>query len=97
MTVVTNELYERTGTSSPDTENFVNFPLLVGSVKIAAFFRPFKNGGWKVSLRSKGAFDISQVASAFGGGGHRNAAGCVMHTDLADAKEKILEKLKEIS
>jgi phosphoesterase RecJ-like protein len=31
--------------------------------------------GWAVSLRSKGAVDVSQVAVALGGGGHRFAAG----------------------
>lgn len=30
---------------------------------------------WAVSLRSKGAVDVSRVAVALGGGGHRFAAG----------------------
>ena len=30
---------------------------------------------WAVSLRSKGAVDVSRVAVALGGGGHRLAAG----------------------
>ena len=30
---------------------------------------------WAVSLRSKGAVDVSAVAVALGGGGHRLAAG----------------------
>lgn len=32
----------------------------------------------KYSLRSKGDFDVSEVAKAFGGGGHKNAAGFVL-------------------
>lgn len=32
-------------------------------------------GRWQYSLRSRGDFDVSAVARAFGGGGHRNAAG----------------------
>ena len=32
-------------------------------------------GEWAVSLRSKGAVDVSRVAVALGGGGHRLAAG----------------------
>ncbi|MEH1168635.1 bifunctional oligoribonuclease/PAP phosphatase NrnA [Micromonospora sp. CPCC 205539] len=32
-------------------------------------------GEWAVSMRSKGAVDVSQVAVALGGGGHRFAAG----------------------
>jgi nanoRNase/pAp phosphatase (c-di-AMP/oligoRNAs hydrolase) len=29
----------------------------------------------KCSLRSNGDYDVSAIAKAFGGGGHRNAAG----------------------
>ena len=32
-------------------------------------------GEWAVSMRSKGAVDVSRVAVALGGGGHRFAAG----------------------
>lgn len=43
----------------------------------AAFAAVYYNKGDSLawSLRSVGEFDVSQVASAFGGGGHRNAAG----------------------
>jgi len=33
------------------------------------------NGEAKVSLRSKGDFDVAAIAQRYGGGGHRNAAG----------------------
>jgi hypothetical protein len=33
------------------------------------------DGRWQYSLRSRGAFDVSEIAKRFGGGGHRNAAG----------------------
>ena len=34
-----------------------------------------KDGQCKCSLRSNGEYDVSAIAKAFGGGGHRNAAG----------------------
>ena len=34
-----------------------------------------KDNRCKVSLRSNGDYDVSAIAKAFGGGGHRNAAG----------------------
>ena len=40
----------------------------------ASYFRTLK-GEWQFSLRSVGDFDVSRVAQAFGGGGHKNAAG----------------------
>lgn len=35
-----------------------------------------KDGTVKCSLRSNGSYDVSAIAQEFGGGGHRNAAGC---------------------
>ncbi len=33
------------------------------------------DGKWQVSLRSIGDFDVSEIATKYGGGGHKNAAG----------------------
>lgn len=33
------------------------------------------DGKWQMSLRSRGEFDVSEIAKQFGGGGHKNAAG----------------------
>ncbi|MFO7755760.1 MAG: DHH family phosphoesterase [Bacteroidales bacterium] len=58
-----------------DTEGFVNLPLSVKDIFISALFIE-KKDHIKVSLRSKGDFNASQVAvNYFKGGGHRNAAG----------------------
>jgi len=40
----------------------------------AAFFE-LEKGTWVVSLRSRGDFDVSEVAKANGGGGHKAASG----------------------
>lgn len=44
----------------------------------------FGNGVFNYSLRSKGDFDVSRIAKAHGGGGHKNAAGfqspTIIHT-----------------
>lgn len=38
------------------------------------------DGLFQFSLRSRGDFDVSEIAKAFGGGGHRNAAGFQLAT-----------------
>ena len=45
---------------------------------------------YKVSLRSDGAFDCSEVCALFGGGGHRGAAGCRIAAESFDAAKKAL-------
>jgi phosphoesterase RecJ-like protein len=47
-----------------------------------------------VSFRSKGRVDVSAVALAFGGGGHRNAAGCTMQGTFAEVKRKVFGALE---
>jgi phosphoesterase RecJ-like protein len=47
-----------------------------------------------VSLRSKGDTDVSAVAVALGGGGHRLAAGFTAHGDVADILADVRGKLE---
>lgn len=50
-------------------------------------------GEWAVSMRSKGASDVSAVAVALGGGGHRLAAGFTGYGELVDVVDAIRAKL----
>jgi len=45
-------------------------------------------------FRAKKGFDVSGIASSFGGGGHRGASGCSRKIDIETFKEEVLEKLK---
>lgn len=76
--VITDELYRASGTSAEDTENFINFVRSVKGVEVAVLFRQTAPAQYKVSFRSKGRADVAVVATMFGGGGHKNAAGCVV-------------------
>ena len=48
----------------------------VKEIQAVAFFKEIAPDSFRISLRSKGSVDVNRVASAFGGGGHKNAAGC---------------------
>lgn len=87
-----SEMFLDTGTTSADTENFPNFPKMMKDINISAFFREIYDG-WKVSLRSKGAINVAEVALRFQGGGHRNAAGYTVKGDLKKAKKELLEAI----
>lgn len=43
--------------------------------EVAVVLKEGDDGVWRVSTRSKGALDMSEVCGVFGGGGHRLAAG----------------------
>jgi phosphoesterase RecJ-like protein len=93
ITVATREMFMRTGTSAPDTENFANMPRMIKDTRVSAFFRE-TDDGWKVSLRSRGKVNVAQVAAGFRGGGHRNAAGYFVRGDLQKAKEALRKAMK---
>ena len=56
----------------------MNLPLTVKEIEAVVFFKQEKDDEYRVSLRSKGEIDIGAVAKEFGGGGHKNAAGCTV-------------------
>ncbi len=86
---ITRKMYSETGTRSEDTENFSNFPRMIGAVKVAVLLRELDQGGWKASLRSRGAVNVARIAVRFGGGGHKNAAGFKKSSDLKTIKEAL--------
>lgn len=95
ITLVTLDMFKETGALVEDTENFVGFPRLLKSVRISALFREVENNYYKISLRSRGrGMNVAKIAAAFGGGGHRNAAGCKIRADFKTAKEKLLKALR---
>jgi len=75
-------------------EGFINYPRSIAGVDVAVSFREERAGVFRVSFRSKGRVDVSAVASGFGGGGHRNAAGCTVPGTLPEVRRRVLEALR---
>lgn len=71
------------------TEGFVDFPLNVDGVEVAASLLEIRKGQYKISLRSKTYADVNKIAAVYGGGGHVRASGCMLY----GAVEEILDKL----
>jgi len=79
-----HEMTRAAGGTYDDTEGLVNMPLTVKDVEAVAFFKQDEGDTYRVSLRSKGHVDIGGIAKTYGGGGHKNAAGCTV-TGAIDA------------
>lgn len=78
-----------------DTEGFVNYGLSVQGNKLSVFLAE-KDGLIKMSFRSKGNFDVNQMARKyFNGGGHINAAGGASHESMMDTILKLKSVLPE--
>jgi phosphoesterase RecJ-like protein len=57
-----------------EVESIVDIVRTTEQAEVAAVFKEIEPAHWSVSMRSK-SYDLATVASAFGGGGHRLAAG----------------------
>jgi phosphoesterase RecJ-like protein len=68
-----------------DSEGFVNYGLSISGTVLSTFLREDKEL-IKVSLRSKGSYDVNKLARKhFNGGGHMNAAGGSLQMTIEDA------------
>lgn len=86
---VTQEMLEKTGALMEETEGIIETLRNISGVEISAFLKETKPNEIKIGLRSKTYGDVSGIAQSFGGGGHKKAAGCTLHTTLQEAKKLI--------
>lgn len=88
---------EATGAKRHDTKNIVNMLRSIVHVTIAIMILEEKDGGYKVSLRSKD-LNVSKIALEYEGGGHKTAAGFeVPACDPRVLRDEIVEKIKRLS
>lgn len=93
--MVTKEDISASGATVPDMEGVVDYARSLATVEIAIFAMELE-GGIRISLRSK-KVDVSKVAMAFGGGGHKVAAGFMLaQSSLQESIDTILAKIEEL-
>ena len=97
--MVTKEDIAQTGATIPDMEGVVDYGRSLATVEVALFAMELEDG-IRISLRSK-KVDVSKVAMAFGGGGHKVAAGFTFpdggsQCGLQESIDTILVKIKEL-
>ncbi len=78
-----------------DNSGFVNIPLAAKEVEAVIYMREVEPNIYRVSLRSKGDINVARVAEKFGGGGHKNAAGCRVEGDWDEKEKEIISALTE--
>jgi phosphoesterase RecJ-like protein len=78
-------------------EHILSFARGIKGVEVVAVFR--ENLGVKnevrVNFRSQGQVDVNNIASSFGGGGHRTASGATIKGDIDSVSRKVLAKIKD--
>ncbi len=84
--------FAETGAQPGDGERLIDAVRTLGGIDAAAVFR-LHDGEVRVNLRAKGSHDIGTVASSFGGGGHKAAAGFTFEGTLEDLLPRLLPQL----
>jgi bifunctional oligoribonuclease and PAP phosphatase NrnA len=84
----------RTGAIPQDSEDLVDFTVSVRGVEVGMLFIEQMRGGVKVSFRARNGLDCAQLASKFGGGGHREAAGATLPGPMAENVDRVLHAVR---
>ncbi len=95
LAAISDEMFQRTGTTSDDTENIINFIRRLKTVDVAAILREEAPNTYKFSLRSYGEDNVQEIAAHFGGGGHRNASGGTIKAPLDEAKMQLVGIIRD--
>ena len=87
---------ERTGASLDESDGLVDVVRSVAGSEVALFIKEVPGGKVRGNLRAKGHHDISTVARALGGGGHRAASGFTIEGSVDDALCAAMPLLKDL-
>ncbi len=76
------------------TEGLVDMIRSIKGIEVALICQETSGDNYRISLRSKGKINVEKVAREFGGGGHVNAAACILEGDIKSVKNKLLNAIK---
>jgi len=93
--VITEQMMAEARATEEDAEGIVTYPLSVADIDIVVSLKEVRPQIYRASIRSKDSVNVAKVAERFGGGGHRNAAGCTMRGELKDIEHQLITTLQE--
>ncbi|MDD5108059.1 MAG: bifunctional oligoribonuclease/PAP phosphatase NrnA [Candidatus Omnitrophica bacterium] len=78
-------------------DQLLSFGRAIKGVEVVALFKENSSDKFevRVNLRSQGKVDVNKIASFFGGGGHKSAAGCTVNGKIQGIEKKVIAKIKE--
>lgn len=79
------------GIDMDETRDIIDMIMNISSVEAAILFREDGENDFKISLRSKGKFEVLDIAESLGGGGHIFSAGAFLQGSYEKLKEQTLK------
>ncbi len=97
FTYITKKDEEEVNAEPGDHEGIVENGRSIEGVKVSIFIRQKdEENAYKVSMRSNGNINVSDICYRFGGGGHPNAAGALIQGTIEEVKEKLIKEVKKV-
>lgn len=100
LSVISNETLKERGIPLSDVHADQISPVLrtVSDWKVSGILVEIHPRNVKMSFRSKDgdAYDVSKLATALGGGGHKAASGATLDMTIGEAKEMVVAKAKDL-
>lgn len=84
------------GMAPEDSRDIIDLIMNVDSLVAASLILETQNGHYKVSIRSKGQFEVRAIAEALGGGGHMYAAGATVNLPYGSVRQIILDQFTQL-
>jgi phosphoesterase RecJ-like protein len=91
---ISREMFEKAGAKPEDADGIVQYAKALVGARVGVLVQEVAPDEIRASLRSDGTVDVNQVASQFGGGGHRNAAGLRVQGKLETVRQDLFRALE---
>jgi phosphoesterase RecJ-like protein len=91
---ITREIIEQSGVAESELEGIPSVPARIEGVLAGITVKEKADGSYKISVRTNGELNASDICANFGGGGHVRAAGCSVTGSLQEIKNAILKQVK---
>lgn len=88
--------FEDCGAKMSDSLGLMSHLTNIDKMQISMLLKQSDESTYKASFRSTKEYDISKLAVANGGGGHKQAAGCKFTGEIQDIKKQILEQIDQL-
>ena len=92
---ITKQLFDSLGIDSNDLDGCASLPLQVEGVEVGITIKEKAPDSYKISMRSTGDVNVSQICATLGGGGHAKASGCAIDGNLEDVKKILVEAVRK--
>jgi phosphoesterase RecJ-like protein len=94
-TYLTRKDLKEAAVAIQETDDLIDVLRTAREADVVAVFKEQRDGGFKVSLRSRGKTDVAAVSARFGGGGHRLASGYTSKANLEETESTLVRALAE--